>query len=91
MYTINIDGCILAVISIGEGTKANLPKSVESHLNIAYKKTTPASIKTADYISEHLGELTQLARKENLTMLTYLLEMAQLEAMELSESIRLRK
>lgn len=45
-------------------------------------------MKTADYISEHLRELTRLARSEDLTMLTYLLEMAQLEAIEVAESIR---
>ncbi|PLW77312.1 hypothetical protein [Cohaesibacter celericrescens] len=44
--------------------------------------------KTADYVYAHLKELTQMARQENLTMLVYLLEMAQIEAMELSQQIR---
>lgn len=46
-----------------------------------------STIKTADYIYAHLQELTRMARQEDLAMLVYLLEMAQIEAMELSKQI----
>ena len=44
--------------------------------------------KTADYIYAHLQDLTRMARQEDLVMLVYLLEMAQIEAMEISKQIR---
>ncbi|WP_319529041.1 hypothetical protein [uncultured Cohaesibacter sp.] len=44
--------------------------------------------KTADYIYTHLQDLTDMARKSELAMLVYLLEMAQIEAMEISRQIR---
>ncbi len=44
--------------------------------------------KTADYIYAHLQDLTHLARQNELDMLVYLLEMAQIEAMEISKQIR---
>lgn len=66
----------------------DIQSHVEDQLSIAKQKNRSASMKTADYISEHLRELTRLARSEDLTMLTYLLEMAQLEAIEVAESIR---
>ena len=42
----------------------------------------------ADYIHAHLAELIRLARQEDLLMLVYLLEMAQIEAMEVANEIR---
>ena len=45
-------------------------------------------LKTADYIYAHLQDLTRLARQDDLAMLVYLLEMAQIEAMEVSKQIR---
>ncbi|SNY93906.1 hypothetical protein SAMN04515647_4226 [Cohaesibacter sp. ES.047] len=47
-----------------------------------------SSAKTADYIYAHLQDLTQMARQSELAMLVYLLEMAQIEAMEVSKQIR---
>lgn len=92
MYTIEIVAYILISIRIGDRADWRpCPSPLESPLSNAPRKTSSSSMKTADYISEHLGELTHLARSEKLTMLTYLLEMAQLEAMEVSESIRLGK
>ena len=44
--------------------------------------------KVADYICAHLAELTALARKQNLPMLVYMLEMAMIEAMDSSDQIR---
>lgn len=45
-------------------------------------------VKTADYIYANLQDLTRLARRDELAMLVYLLEMAQIEAMEISKQIR---
>ncbi|WP_316861649.1 hypothetical protein [uncultured Cohaesibacter sp.] len=44
--------------------------------------------KTADYIYAHLQDLTRLARQNDMAMLVYLLEMAQIEAMEIASQIR---
>lgn len=44
---------------------------------------------TADYIATHLREISGLARKENMTLLVYLLDMAQEEAMNIADQIRL--
>lgn len=43
-------------------------------------------VKTAAYIYAHLQDLTRLARRDELAMLVYLLEMAQIEAMEVSKA-----
>ena len=51
-------------------------------------KEDAQGMKTADYIYTHLQELTRMARQEELSMLVYLLEMAQIEAMEISKQIR---
>jgi hypothetical protein len=44
--------------------------------------------KTAEYIYAHLQDLTRMARQNDLAMLVYLLEMAQIEAMEVAKQIR---
>nr|WP_321456739.1 hypothetical protein [uncultured Cohaesibacter sp.] len=44
--------------------------------------------KTAEYIYAHLQDLTRLARQSEMEMLVYLLEMAQIEALEISKQIR---
>ena len=43
---------------------------------------------TADYIAAHLKDLSSLARKENMTLLVYLLDMAQEESMLLAKQIK---
>ena len=58
---------------------------------VIQNKKTNSTIKTADYISEHLKELTSLARSEQLDRLVYFLEMAQLEAMDIGQQVRVRK
>ena len=52
------------------------------------KKIEGSATKTADYIYAHLQNLTRMARQEDLTMLVYLLEMAQIEAMDIAKQIR---
>ena len=63
----------------------NLERAVHQK---AEAKISGTGTKTADYIYAHLKDLTRMARQDELTMLVYLLEMAQIEAMELSQQIR---
>ena len=58
------------------------------NLQVGMNKNSDSAVKTADYIYAHLQDLTNMARQEDLSMLVYLLEMAQIEAMEISKQIR---
>ena len=54
----------------------------------AAARVSGSTTKTAEYIYSHLQDLTQMARQEDLAMLIYLLEMAQIEALEISKQIK---
>jgi hypothetical protein len=51
----------------------------------------PSSTETAQYIEEMAGELADLARRSNLDLLAYLLDMAKLEARKNSGRLTARR
>jgi hypothetical protein len=62
-------------------SKAKTPKDPADGGNAASEAAAVSPLETAQYIAEFAAELSFLARETRLDLLSYLLEMARLEAL----------
>lgn len=53
-------------------------------------KLETSSAQTAEYIAAHIQEMAHLARRSNMSRLVYFLEMAQIEAQDIANQIRVK-